>query len=88
MDGNVYRVLARFFGITTAINSSKGRKEFKELAQELIDPSQPGTYNQAIMEFGARFCIPQNPSCDQCIFNENCVAFNKGLVAQLPRKDS
>lgn len=87
VDGNVYRVLARFFGIPTAINSSKGRKEFKKLAQELIDPSQPGTYNQAIMEFGARFCIPQNPSCDQCIFNDRCEAYKMGMVAQLPAKN-
>jgi A/G-specific adenine glycosylase len=88
VDGNVYRVLARFFGISTAINSSNGIKEFKELAQELIDPSQPGTYNQAIMEFGARFCVPQKPNCDQCIFNDRCAAFNKGLVTQLPQKKS
>lgn len=86
VDGNVYRVLARFFGIETPINSSAGAKEFKLLAQQLIDPSQPGTYNQAIMEFGAKYCVPQTPHCINCIFNDNCLAFAKGKVAQLPVK--
>jgi A/G-specific adenine glycosylase len=86
VDGNVYRVLARFFDIETPINSSAGVKEFKLLAQQLIDPKQPGTYNQAIMEFGARQCAPQNPDCVNCIFNDNCLALAKGKVSQLPVK--
>jgi A/G-specific adenine glycosylase len=61
-------------------------KEFKLLAQELIDPGQPGTYNQAIMEFGAKYCVPQNPDCSNCIFNDNCLAFSNGKVAKLPVK--
>ena len=86
VDGNVYRVLSRFFGIATPINTTIGQKEFKNLAQQLIDTEQPGTFNQAIMEFGARFCVPQNPDCKNCIFNDSCVAFQQKKVAELPVK--
>jgi len=86
VDGNVYRVLSRYFGIVTPINSTQGIKEFKALAQELLDISQPGIYNQAIMEFGARYCKPQNPDCISCIFNDKCVAFQKKMVSELPVK--
>ncbi|WP_420551919.1 A/G-specific adenine glycosylase [Tenacibaculum aiptasiae] len=87
VDGNVYRVLSRFFGISTPINSTKGIKEFKELAGTLIDVNQPGTYNQAIMDFGALHCKPQNPLCDECPVSESCVAFGKKLVKELPVKE-
>lgn len=87
VDGNVYRVLARYFGIKTPINSSKGKKEFKELAQTLIDTKQPGTYNQAIMDFGALHCKPQNPLCAECPLEESCVAFEKKLAKELPIKE-
>src|SRR5690606_296077 len=86
VDGNVYRVLARFFGISTPINTTIGQKKFKNLAQQLIDKDQPGTFNQAIMEFGARYCVPQNPDCPNCIFNESCVAFQQKKVSELPVK--
>ncbi|MAP80256.1 MAG: A/G-specific adenine glycosylase [Aequorivita sp.] len=86
VDGNVYRVLSRIIGISTPINSTAGRKEFKLLAQQLINKDKPGTANQAIMEFGARFCVPQNPDCIKCIFNESCYAFQHKKVAQLPVK--
>lgn len=86
VDGNVYRVLSRVFGIATPINSTGGQKEFKALAQQLIDKEQAGTYNQAIMEFGARHCIPQNPDCSDCIFNHHCVAFQTKTVHKLPVK--
>lgn len=86
VDGNVYRVLARYFGISTPINRTQGIKEFKALAQKLIDISQPGMYNQAIMEFGARHCKPQNPDCTSCIFNDKCVALQKKKVSELPVK--
>ena len=86
VDGNVYRVLGRFFGIDTPINSTHGIKEFKSLAQQLIDPTQTGTYNQAIMEFGARHCVPQNPNCTECIFNDKCEALAQGKVGKLPVK--
>lgn len=86
VDGNVFRVLSRVFGISTAINSTAGQKEFKKLAQLLIDKNEPGTYNQAIMEFGARYCTPKTPDCENCIFVENCVAFQTKMVANLPVK--
>ena len=74
VDGNVYRVLARYFGVETPVNSAEGISEFKLLAQELIDKTQPGNYNQAIMEFGARHFVPQNPDCNRCIFNVKCLS--------------
>lgn len=86
VDGNVYRVLARFFGISTPINSTAGIKEFKNLAQELMPSQGFGTYNQAIMEFGARQCKPQNPDCDSCIFKNNCVSLQKNQISILPVK--
>ena len=87
VDGNVYRVLSRYFGIKTAINSSAGIKEFKILAQTLLDTSQSGTYNQAIMDFGALHCKPQNPLCETCPFADSCVAFEKNLTKELPVKE-
>ncbi len=86
VDGNVFRVLSRVFGIETPINSSAGQRQFKELAQQLIDHEQPGNFNQAIMEFGALYCVPQNPICNECIFKSSCVAFNENTVAVLPVK--
>ncbi|MEP0262457.1 A/G-specific adenine glycosylase [Dokdonia sp.] len=86
VDGNVYRVLSRIFGIETPINSTLGIKEFKKLAQELIDAKQPANFNQAIMEFGAIQCKPQNPYCLHCIFNDSCVALQKNSINKLPVK--
>ncbi|WP_340077212.1 A/G-specific adenine glycosylase [Leptobacterium sp. I13] len=86
VDGNVYRVLARYFGIDIPVNLSKGIKYFKDLAIELIDHNDPGTYNQAIMEFGARQCKPQNPDCSICPLNKSCVALQKNEVKKLPKK--
>jgi A/G-specific adenine glycosylase len=88
VDGNVYRVLARYFGIVTPINSTKGIKEFKLLAQELLDVKIPGTYNQAIMEFGAQICKPQNPYCDSCPLNSSCGALKTIKVNELPVKEN
>lgn len=87
VDGNVYRVLSRYFGIDTPINSSSGIKEFKKLAQTLIDESQPGTFNQAIMDFGAIQCKPKKPLCMFCPFAEGCVALQKNLIEKLPVKE-
>ena len=86
VDGNVYRVLSRYFGIETPINSSKGTKEFKQLAQKLIIKNNPAEFNQAIMEFGATHCKPKNPFCDVCPFNNSCIAFNTGVINNLPVK--
>ena len=87
IDGNVYRVLSRIFGIETPIDTSIGKKRFKLLAQELIDCSNPSTYNQAIMEFGAINCTPKKPKCDDCIFQLHCEALKKQLVNDLPKKE-
>ena len=86
VDGNVYRVLARFFGIHTPIDSSAGTREFKELAQALLDPDDPGTSNQAVMEFGALVCTPRNPDCSNCVLNRSCHAVQTGSVYDLPVK--
>jgi A/G-specific adenine glycosylase len=86
VDGNVYRVLSRYFGIDTPINSSKGAKEFKQLAQELIDVKNPAEFNQAIMEFGAVQCKPQNPNCGVCPFQDGCVGLQKNRISELPVK--
>jgi A/G-specific adenine glycosylase len=86
VDGNVYRALSRIYGIYTPINTGKGFKEFKMLAQQLIDVKQPATFNQAIMEFGARLCKPKNPDCNNCPFNNTCVALEKAVITDLPVK--
>lgn len=86
VDGNVFRVLARFFGIATDIASTNAKKEFQELAQELLPLDQAANFNQAIMEFGAMQCVPKNPDCTICIFNTKCVALQKNKVADLPVK--
>jgi A/G-specific adenine glycosylase len=86
VDGNVYRVLSRVFGISTPVDSTAGKKEFKALAQELLDKSNPGIFNQALMEFGAMQCKPHNPDCENCIFSVSCIALKQKLVDQLPVK--
>lgn len=86
VDGNVYRVLARVFGVETDISSHEAKKIFGDLANELISESSPSTYNQAIMEFGAMHCTPANPACMFCVFHYNCVANATGKQAFLPVK--
>lgn len=86
VDGNVYRVLSRYFGIDTPIDSTEGKKLFAALAQEMLDKSRPAMYNQAIMDFGAIQCTPQSPDCMFCPLAASCSALRKGLVAKLPVK--
>ena len=86
VDGNVYRVLARHFGIDTPINTTEGKKTFAAMAQELLPPKEASAYNQAIMDFGAIQCTPQSPHCDSCPLMESCIAFRERRVAQLPVK--
>ena len=86
VDGNVFRVVSRYFGIESDIRAGKTKKEFTALAAELLSKEQPALFNQAIMEFGAMHCTPKNPDCENCIFNSSCVALQKGLVVQLPFK--
>jgi A/G-specific adenine glycosylase len=87
VDGNVQRVMARYFGITTPVDTVKGKALFQELASELLDKKRPGVYNQAIMDFGATICKPQNPLCHQCIQQKECVAYSKGFIEMLPVKE-
>lgn len=87
VDGNVFRVLSRYFGITTPTDSTEGKKLFNGLANDLLDKKHPGIYNQALMDFGAVICKPQLPLCANCILNDRCVAFSTGTVYQLPVKE-
>lgn len=86
VDGNVFRVLSRYFGIETPTDSTIGKKLFTELAEELLDAKQPGIYNQAIMDFGAVICKPQNPLCAQCSLKNKCAALARDKVDLLPVK--
>lgn len=96
VDGNVFRVLSRYFDIKTDIAQASAKKEFTSLAYELIpkdtqgeaelSKANPALFNQAIMEFGALQCVPKNPDCSICVFNDSCAALQKGIVNQLPVK--
>jgi A/G-specific adenine glycosylase len=85
VDGNVLRVLARYFGINTPVNSKEGKIFFTGIARQCLDKDNPGEYNQAIMDFGATICKPV-PACDQCLLQKTCVAFKLQKVFELPVK--
>lgn len=87
VDGNIYRVLSRYFGIETPIDSTSGKKQFQELAEELISTKEPGMHNQALMEFGALQCTPKSPNCRDCPLNSSCFAIQNNLVDKLPVKE-
>ena len=87
LDGNVLRLLSRYFGINTPTGSSEGKQLYSELATALLDKRNPGLYNQAIMDFGAVVCKPRNPLCIQCAQSADCVAYQKGWVHELPVKE-
>jgi len=86
LDGNVYRVLSRLFSISEPINSSKSRNIFSEIADNLIDQSQPGISNQALMELGALICLPKNPNCNECPLKLHCSAYKDGTTSHFPVK--
>lgn len=86
VDGNVFRVLSRYFGISSDISTLTTKREFQALAQTLIPSDQPALFNQAIMEFGALQCTPKNPNCNNCPFNNDCVALLTNKVDLLPIK--
>lgn len=86
VDGNVYRVLARYFDIDVPINSSQGKRVFAELAQSLLPQSEAVAYNQGIMDFGAMVCTPMAPRCAECPLMVSCAAFRSGRVDVLPVK--
>lgn len=86
VDGNVYRVLSRWLGIDTPIDSATGKREFSEAAHELLDKERPALYNQAIMDFGALQCTPSSPDCLSCPLADSCMALQQGKVEVLPVK--
>ncbi len=86
VDGNVYRVLARHFGVEVPIDTTAGKKYFAQLAQELLPSQRSADYNQALMDFGATQCTPASPDCDGCCLNASCEARQKGTVGALPIK--
>ena len=87
VDGNVYRVLSRVFGVRDDINSSLAKKKFASLANEILDRKNPAASNQAIIDFGALICVPSNPKCDICFYKGSCYAFQHKMVGRLPRND-
>jgi A/G-specific adenine glycosylase len=86
VDGNVYRVLSRYFGIFTPIDTNEGKKEFTKLATQLLAVKQPSKYNQAIMDFGATVCKPSTPLCNTCMLANTCKAYKNEVVQMLPIK--
>ncbi len=88
VDGNVSRVISRWLAIVEPVNKRSGLNQIEEALENLIDPKQAGKFNQAMMEFGARYCKPKNPDCLACIFKNQCLAFQNDKVALLPYKDS
>jgi len=84
LDGNVFRVLSRFFGEEMPINTAAGKKFYASLAQQLLDKRNPGKYNQALMDFGAVICKPAAPVCLQCPLKKKCIAFLENKVSELP----
>lgn len=88
IDGNVYRLLSRYFGVEIPIDSGEGRKYFAALAREVMDVRNIGDYNQGIMEFGAEQCVPKSPQCGNCPLSDSCYALAHNKVSVLPRKQS
>lgn len=84
VDGNVYRVLSRYFGIETPFDTTAGKKEFSALADELLNKKESAAYNQAIMDLGATVCTPRKPLCNECPLQQKCVATSSGLIEVLP----
>ena len=86
LDGNVFRLLSRFYGLDTPIDTYKGKREFSEIAQALLVKEEPDTHNQAIMEFGSQMCKPKQPDCNSCPLRDECVAFANKTIHLLPFK--
>lgn len=86
IDGNVYRIMARYFGVDTPMDTSQGQKELRALAQNAVDEQHPDVYNQAIMDFGGTLCMPKSPKCYECPFIESCAAFRNRRVEEFPVK--
>lgn len=87
LDGNVFRVLSRFFGILLPVNSTEGKKVFSQKARTLLSNNPPAIYNQAIMDFGATICKPFLPLCEKCPLQMNCIAFKTNKIEAFPVKE-
>ena len=87
VDGNVFRVLARYFGESTPTDSTKGKQLFTQIAASVLDENEPGLFNQAIMDFGATVCKPALPQCGKCVLNKHCEAYGNAIVNKLPVKE-
>lgn len=87
VDGNINRVISRYFGISTPIDSEKGKSEIQKIANDLISENNPGFHNQAFMEFGALKCVPKSPECNTCPLQETCYAAKNSLTDQIPVKE-
>lgn len=86
VDGNVIRVLTRYFGIEDDIRSGKTKKQVQDLADQMIPEAQPGDFNQAVMELGATVCTPSNPKCEECPLSVDCVAYQTVRTDSIPYK--
>ncbi len=86
IDGNVLRVLARLYGINIEINTSAGHRVFRQKSLEILDKKKPALFNQAMMEFGALQCVPSSPHCKECVFSNECIAYQTGKIKELPVK--
>lgn len=86
VDGNVIRVLSRYFGLLQEADSNAGKRYFQQLAQDCLEKKSPAQYNQAIMDLGATVCKPQQPTCEICPLKQLCVAFNENRIADFPLK--
>lgn len=84
VDGNVYRVLARYFGIETSIDETSTKREIAELSHAILNKNRPGDHNQSVMELGATVCLPKNPNCDSCPLKDSCVARRLEVQDKLP----
>ena len=87
MDGNVKRVLTRFFGIQESINLTKTEKNLWELSKQLLPDDDIDIYTQGIMDFGATLCTPKNPQCHSCPMNQICIAKQNNLTETIPVKN-
>jgi A/G-specific adenine glycosylase len=86
IDGNVNRVISRIFGITEGIDTTEGKLAIQEIVNKVFDEKNPGQFNQAIMDFGAMVCVPKNPSCLECPFQQDCLAYQQDMVSAIPFK--
>ena len=86
VDGNVYRVLSRVYGVDTPVGTTAAKKEFAALAQSLIPLDRPGDFNEGMMDFGAMQCTPSAPDCSSCPLRKHCVAYKTKRVGELPVK--